>query len=730
METGDTTDGSGGNGGTGFAFGTNGTGASDPATNGVGGAGGGGAAFDGNAGGGGFGEAGVAGVAGTGGSVTGNDQLVPFAGGSGGGGGGAGNNGGGGGGGGGGSLIIIATGTITVDGIISADGGTGAVGTDGDGGGGSGGSIVLQSPEVQTAGATWDTGGGTGTAAGGDGRIRVDGVPVNSATIAGTVSDANTTEFVGPAITNIGAAQIDGTAANTANIEIHITNGVSSTTVTGSAAVDGDFSIPVTYLSGANYITVIMGTMGGIEVMSPASLGVLTVEIGGNSDLTAGTAVRCAQNGGLLIQQTTVTGGVFNITGADKPDTNDVITCWADGVTNDDESTAVTKYDGVGNITGLELNRHKITIGSNDNANVTVANLGQYDQDNDEDVMYTSNSNIFRIDPTNVDYADEEVIILANNTLTIVASDTFTTHSLDIDGTLTLTGATTVNVSGTFDSTGAGIFTKGNSVITLNGTMDQDLLPDNENFYDLTINNTGSSGSNDVIIVGTLDIDNDITLTDGDLDQGTNSVGIFVFGDWTTTNGTLTTGTSTVTFDGSSTNQNVNTGTMAFYDLTILNSASAPDDRIIITGTIAVNNDISVDNGRIDLALNDGNIEVFGDFVINAGGGLVGGTTTETVLFNGNNDQTLTTNAQTFMNITINNTGTNDVDDSVILTDALDINGTLNTMDGNLDPNINSLNITIAGNWVMGASGTFDAGTETVTFDGDDQTILGSTWFL
>jgi len=297
---GDSNAGAGGGGGTGYVYGTSGGGGGgnvSPGAGGLGGAGGSANTDDNPAGGAGFGRPGAAsgdGEGGLPGSANNNDQLVPFAGGSGGGGGGSDDDGGnddgsGGGGGGGGALLIYAYGEIDVVGTLLSQGGTGGAhdGDSGDasgGGGGSGGAIILQASDVTaTAGpGTLDvTGGAPGEANGdgGDGRLRIDGLPQGVSTFAGITRPVSggaqgpPTEFVGPAIISANQSHVVGTAAAGADIEANIWDGTLFNIFSGTAdGVTGDFELSVSYSPGANYITVIQNTTGDtVSVMSSAA---------------------------------------------------------------------------------------------------------------------------------------------------------------------------------------------------------------------------------------------------------------------------------------------------------------------------------------------------------------------------------------------------------------------------------------------------------------------------
>jgi len=292
-----------GSGGTGFAFGTQAQSCQDlnpgPPAGGNGGGGGGGTNSEGeHGGGGGFGTVGAAGdpsgnvptEQGLGGAITGNTQLVPLTGGSGGGG-GSGDTGGapregGGGGGGAGSLLIFAKGSIETSGAgqISADGGNGGIGFNpsagaGGGGAGSGGGIVLQSSNVtltagglSAAGGTGGTGGVSGDSGtltggdGGEGRWRVDGLD-GVTTIPGVL----TSEYVGPAITDINGTHVIGRGAVGATVNATISSISPLTSFTDTVDVNGDFAIPVDFIEETNYVTVIQNTTALVFVMSSAA---------------------------------------------------------------------------------------------------------------------------------------------------------------------------------------------------------------------------------------------------------------------------------------------------------------------------------------------------------------------------------------------------------------------------------------------------------------------------
>jgi hypothetical protein len=113
--------------------------------------------------------------------------------------------------------------------------------------------------------------------------------------------------------------------------------------------------------------------------------------------------------------------------------------------------------------------------------------------------------------------------------------------------------ASNYNVTIKGNWTNSGIFVCRTGTVIFNGTIDQIITTNNKAFYNLTINNTGSPGADDIIISGDLDIDGKLTITDGDLDCSAHNPNLFVSGDFEIgSSGSFTKGTGVLTFDGTS----------------------------------------------------------------------------------------------------------------------------------------------------------------------------------
>lgn len=208
-----------------------------------------------------------------------------------------------------------------------------------------------------------------------------------------------------------------------------------------------------------------------------------------------------------------------------------VVLVWHDGASDANESSGITNYDGTGNITGMELTAHTFSVGSGDDQSKTYSELVLFDNDADEDVMYKAVSNAITVDATST-YSDDTLNILSGDTLVVGGSETLTAYNVTIDGTLTSGGATAYTIQG--DWINNGTFNESTSTVTMNGTTSEDLdsgcsntdTCTAENFYNLILNKTDASSSNDnlTLLNFGIRVTNTLTLTDGELIQGTLNV--------------------------------------------------------------------------------------------------------------------------------------------------------------------------------------------------------------
>jgi len=155
--------------------------------------------------------------------------------------------------------------------------------------------------------------------------------------------------------------------------------------------------------------------------------------------------VKVAINGDLQAETGTTSSGAWSIADVTAPESGDVITVFVDGVGDELEAVAVTKYDGTDDIENLDLFERHLNIGSSDNQTVTNANLSQYDYSvsSDEDIFFDVDANNDLLVPaaSTSSYSDQEIYIKASNTYQpdSASSGNATTPNLEIPTSATLT---------------------------------------------------------------------------------------------------------------------------------------------------------------------------------------------------------------------------------------------------------------------------------------------------
>jgi|GEM_PF-1969756 len=314
------------------------------------------------------------------------------------------------------------------------------------------------------------------------------------------------------------SATIWGLATDSSQTFTSIAGTQSSHTVTPS--VSGDYNAGRAY----TYFTIWAGSGGAIVNTRSQDSGaadaprldvtydVNSFSISGTSGLASGT-VKVAVAGVLQAQTGSISGGAWTISGVTAPMTGTVITVFVNGV-----SAGVSKYNGVGNVTGMVLNSHVTSVGSASNQSLSLTDLNNYDYDNGTvgnvifQVSGTSPNLTLKSDPGNA-FSDEALNVLSGNTLTIAGTETVITLGVTIGGTLTSSGNSTYNVAGVW--TNNGTFNQGTSATNFNGAGTQIIGGSaTTTFNNVTTANTANVttgiGTN---IGGTLAIGNGSTFT-------------------------------------------------------------------------------------------------------------------------------------------------------------------------------------------------------------------------
>jgi hypothetical protein len=246
----------------------------------------------------------------------------------------------------------------------------------------------------------------------------------------------------------------------------------------------------------------------------------------------------------------------------------DVITVFMQGASGTAEAVGVTKYDGVGDISGMQLSERHLTIGSQDNPTVSNANLGLYDSSDTEDVFFSvtgASALNLCVEGT---CGDARLRVLASSTYAPGASGSVINFQNNgtfapATNTLRVSGAWLQNATFTPD-TSTIIFTATTSSTTLQNATSTYI------FHNVTFGET--SGSATWNLTKPLDITGTLAVDFGTLARGTSSINLEQ--NLRIGTGGFMTGMGTTTFDGS--------GSHTWTDTT---ASSTNVGRVVIDGT-------------------------------------------------------------------------------------------------------------------------------------------------
>ena len=226
----------------------------------------------------------------------------------------------------------------------------------------------------------------------------------------------------------------------------------------------------------------------------------------------------------------------------------DTVTVFMQNASGTDEAVGVTTYDGAGDISGMQLSKRHLTIGSNDTPIVTNAQLGLYANGVNEDIFFsTSAGNTISL-CAEATCSDAQLRILSGSTYTPGANSSV----INFQNNGTFAPATnTLRVSGLWQQLGT--FTPELSTVIFTATTSSTTLTNattTHTFYNVTFGETSGSAvwnmAKPLITLGNL------VVSQGTLARGTSTINIagnLNLG----TNGFLS-GLATTTFDGTGSN--------------------------------------------------------------------------------------------------------------------------------------------------------------------------------
>lgn len=276
----------------------------------------------------------------------------------------------------------------------------------------------------------------------------------------------------------------------------------------------------------------------------------------------------------------------------------------------------------------------------------------------------------------------------------------------------TFTNNDTLSVSSTFNHSG-GTFNGAGTTVLNSTTADRNVTTTNMSFNNLTIDDGG--GGYVFTIQNALDVNNNLTITSGTLDTGSN-FGVTVGGNYAN-GGTFTANSATVTFDATDTGNTINPGASSFYGLTFngaggvwsldTNAATVTNALTITAGTFDLNG-LNLDaTGATFSNTNNGTLRLQGSETITS---LTMDTDTGTVVYNGGGSYAELVAGDAYYNLTFNGAG------DWTLDAALDVNNNFTITDGTVATG--GFNINVGNSWSN--ADTFTHGSAVVVFDATD----------
>lgn len=228
----------------------------------------------------------------------------------------------------------------------------------------------------------------------------------------------------------------------------------------------------------------------------------------------------------------------------------DVVTVWIDGAAEADEAVAAFVYDGIGDITGVELYEQHLSISADETGVVTNELLSAfaYNNSGNEDVFITVDA-FNNLVVCGVGTCSEANIYIGPNNTYVPATTTavtIDTHDVVNDGSIEL-DANTINVSGSWDNNAtSSTDTSTVNMIAAAGTESIVSTEDPLTFHNLSFGGTGNAT---FTIATNLDLSGDFALATGTLQR--DGFDFTVGGSITIGFGGELTGIGTTTFDGS-----------------------------------------------------------------------------------------------------------------------------------------------------------------------------------
>ncbi|MEQ1840976.1 MAG: hypothetical protein ABL994_11235, partial [Verrucomicrobiales bacterium] len=455
----------------------------------------------------------------------------------------------------------------------------------------------------------------------------------------------------------------------------------------------------------------------------------------------AGKTVAYALNGGttLIDTATTDASGNFILSGATMTG-GSIITIFVDN--NAENAVTVLRSSG-SSMTGIILYENHLVIRSESGSAVTSnATLSlAHNADTDITALYSVSSN-------NLTLSGASSVLLISSGDSFIPGGTVSAHDLNIDGTLTMQ-SNALTVSGFFDATG-GTFTT-SALTTFTSSSSETIASGGNSFQNVLFSGIGT-----YTLTSAMDVNGTFTLQSGTFNQSTST--LTISGNTGIASGstfTKSSNNSALTLDTTLTLENENDQNLG--DLSIsgagtvditMSGALRTDSLTIGTGDILDTEGLTLSAsgsvrlyGLLDARNNGANVSAItlsGSFIASGTGDFLSGTSS--VTFDGTSGSHTITSSGAFHNLafsaagatyTLTNAQTINGDftvsnGTVTASSALDLNGDFTQTSGSFTA---PSSITLSGSWLKTA-GTVVHNSGTVTLDGANQTVSGSTVFF
>jgi len=220
-------------------------------------------------------------------------------------------------------------------------------------------------------------------------------------------------------------------------------------------------------------------------IVTPINISGICKQFDQVTDCTDVGTIRVAVNGILQDEVQSLVSGSWSIENISQPSANDVITVFIDEADDLNEAIAISKYQGTGDITGIELISQQLSLGSNNNVALTNSEIALYDnsQSGDEDIFHEVDlDNNLTLDITGV-FDDATLRIKSGTTFQPETSGNkqITAHNLTINGTLNANN-NIFNISGNWINNG--VFNAASSLVNFDGVSQ--VIDGSTTFYNLT----------------------------------------------------------------------------------------------------------------------------------------------------------------------------------------------------------------------------------------------------